>query len=118
MYGTLYEAKTLGAGTDLSVQWRRFSVTSEYIFVHAPSGNQQGAVVEPGLTLLAHRLDVVARGEWLHAAGANGWGGGAALTIHARDSHVRLQAAFERHSGPGALAASSYGLVRLTFAID
>jgi hypothetical protein len=118
MYGTLYEAKTLGAGTDLSVQWRRVSVASEYIFVHAPSGNQQGAVVEPGITLLARRLDVVARGEWLHAAGANGWGGGAALTIYARDSHARLQAGFERRAGPGAVAASSYALARLTFAID
>jgi hypothetical protein len=118
MYGTLYEAKTIGAGTDLSVQWRRFSLTSEYVFVHATSGNQQGAVVEPGITLVARRLDIVGRGEWLRAAGANGWGGGAALTIVVPASHTRLQAGFERHTGPGALAASSYGLVRLTFAID
>ena len=118
MYGTLYEAKSIGAGIDLSAQWRRFSASSEYIFVHAPSGNQQGAVIEPGVTLLARRLDVVARGEWQRAAGANGWGGGAALTIYGPYAGARLQAGFERRTGPGTLAASSYGIVRLTIAID
>jgi hypothetical protein len=118
MYGTLYEAKTIGAGMDLSAQWRRFSATSEYIFVHAPSGNQQGAVVEPGVTLAARRVDVVARAEWQRAAGANGWGAGAALTIYARDPRARLQAGFTRHTGPGSLPAAASGLVRVTFAIN
>jgi hypothetical protein len=117
-YGTLYEAKSIGAGMDLSAQWRRFSASSEYIFVHAPSGNQQGAVVEPGVTLRARRLDLVARGEWLRAGASNGWGGGAALTIHGPYAGTRLQAGFERHTGPGALGASSYGVVRLTIAVD
>jgi len=118
MYGTLYEAKSIGAGMDLSAQWRRFSATSEYIFVHAPSGNQQGAVVEPGFSLIARRLDVAARGEWDRAAGANLWGGGATLTVYARDPRARLQASFERHSGPGPLPAATTALVRLTFAIE
>jgi hypothetical protein len=117
-YGTLYEAKSIGAGMDLSAQWRRFFASSEYIFVHAPSGNQQAAVVEPGITLVSRRIDVVARGEWLRAANANGWGGGAAVTIRGPYAGTRLQVGFERHSGPGALAASSYGLVRLTIALD
>lgn len=118
MYGTLYEAKSIGAGMDLSAQWRRFSATSEYIFVHAPSGDQQGVVVEPGLSLIARRLDVAARGEWDRAAGANGWGAGAAITFHARDPRARLQAGFERHTGPSPIPAATYALARLAFAID
>jgi len=118
LYGTLFEAKTIGAGMDLSAQWRRFSATSEYIFMHAPSGNQQGAVVEPGVSVIARRIDVVARGEWQRAAGANRWGAGAALTIYAPDPRARLQLGFERHTGPQPLPAASYALARLTFAID
>lgn len=118
MYGTLYEAKTIGAGTDLSLQWRRFSATSEYIFVHAPSGNQQGAVVEPGITLGPRRVDVVLRGEWQRAAGANGWGGGAAITVYARDPRARLQAALQHTTGPAPLPAATSALARITFAIN
>jgi hypothetical protein len=118
LYGTLFEARTIGAGMDVSVQWRAFVATAEYIFMHAPSGNNQGAVFEPGVTLLARRLDVVARGEWQRAAGANGWGGGAALTFYAPDPRARLQIGAERHTGPGPAGAASYALLRLTFTID
>ncbi|HMF44102.1 MAG TPA: hypothetical protein VKQ32_25690 [Polyangia bacterium] len=118
MYGTLYEAKSIGAGMDLSAQWRRLSTTSEYIFVHAPSGNQQGVVFEPGVSLIARRLDVAARGGWNRAADANGWSGGAALTFYAKDPCARLQAGFERHTGPGPLPAATYALARITLAID
>jgi len=118
MYGTLYEAKTIGAGTDLSLQWRRFSATSEYIFVHAPAGNQQGAVVEPGLTLGPRRVDVVLRGQWQRAAHANGWGTGAAITIYARDPRARLQVAFQHSTGPAPLPAATSALARITFAIN
>jgi hypothetical protein len=118
LYGTLYEAKTVGAGTDLSVQWRRVSTTSEYVFVHAPSGDRQGASVEPGVTLLARRIDVAARGQWERAGGANGWGAGAAITLYARDPRARLQAGFERRTGPAPLPAASTAVARLTFTID
>jgi len=118
MYGTLYEAKTIGAGMDLSMQRGRLSATSEYIFVHTPSGNQQGAVVEPGVTLAARRVDLVARGEWQRAADANGWGAGAALTVYVRDPYARLQAGFERHTGPGGLPAATSTLLRITLAIN
>ena len=118
MYGTLYEAKTIGGGMDMSVQRGRVSATSEYIFVHAPSGNQQGAVVEPGVTLAARRVDVVARGEWQRAADANGWGAGAALTVYVSDPRVRQQAGFERHTGPGPIPAATSALVRVTIAIN
>ena len=118
LYGTLFEAKTIGAGMDLSAQWRGFVATAEYIFMHAPSGDNQGAVFEPGVTLFARRLDVVARGEWQRAAGANGWGGGVALTFYAPDPRARLQAGAERHTGPSPAGAASYVLLRLTLAID
>ena len=118
MYGTLFEAKTIGAGTDLSVQWRGVVATGEYVFVHAPSGNQQGAAIEPGLALIARRLDVAARADWQRAAGENGWGAGAALTFYARDPRARLQAGAERRTGPGPFGAATYALLRLTLAID
>src|SRR3954471_138466 len=118
MYGTLYEAKPIGGGMDLSVQRRRFSGTAEYIFVHAPSGNQQGAVVEPGITLGPRRVDVALRGAWKRAADANGWGAGAAITIYARDPRARLQAAVERSAGPASLPAATSAIARLTFAIN
>jgi hypothetical protein len=118
LYGNVLEARTLGAGMDLSVQWRRFLTTAEYLFMHAPSGNRQGAVVEPGVTLFARRLDVVARGDWQRAGGGNGWGGGAALTFYAPDPRARLQAAFERRSGPPPFGVATYALVRLTIAVQ
>jgi len=118
LYGTLYEAKTIGAGMDLSAQWRTLWASGEYIFVHAPSGNQQGAVIEPGLSLIPRRFDLVGRGEWQRAAGGNAWGGGAALTVTARDPRARAQVGFERLTGPTPLRASTYALVRVTFTID
>ena len=103
---------------DLSAQWRRFSATAEYIFVHAPSGNQQGAVVEPGVTLGARRLDVVARGEWERAAGANGWGAGAAITSTRAMRARACRSASSAHRPRRRCAAASYALARLTFTID
>jgi hypothetical protein len=118
LYGTLFEAKTIGAGMDLSLQWRAFVATAEYIFMHAPSGDRQGAVFEPGVTLFARRVDVVARGEWERAAGANGWGGGGALTFYVADGRARLQAGAERRTGPGPAGTATTALLRLTFALD
>jgi hypothetical protein len=118
LYGTLFEPRTIGAGTDAAIQWRRVVATGEYIFIHAPSGNQQGAVFEPGVTLGARRLDVVARVTWERAGGGNGWGGGGALTLYAPDARARLQAGFERRTGVGALGTATYALLRLTFTID
>ena len=93
-------------------------VTGEYLFLHAPSGDQQGAVVEPGVTLGPRRLDIVARGSWQRAGGGNGWGAGAALTLYANDPRARLQAGFERRTGPGRSGPPATSLLRLTFAID
>ena len=48
LYGTLFEPRSIGAGTDAAIQWRRVVVTGEYLFLHAPSGDQQGAVRRAG----------------------------------------------------------------------
>jgi hypothetical protein len=118
LYGTLAEPRTLGAGMDLTAQWRRLVATAEYLLVHAPSGDRQGAALEPGVTLGARRLDIVARGAWERAGGVNGWGAGAAVTAYARDARARLQIGFERQAGAAPLVAASYALARLTFTID
>jgi len=118
LYGTLAEPRTIGAGMDMAVQWRRFVAAGEYVFMHAPSANHQGAAVEPGFTLGARRLDLVARGAWERAAGTNGWSAGAAVTATTRDGRARLQVGFERHAGAAPVAAASYALARLTLTTE
>jgi hypothetical protein len=93
LYGTLLEPRTLAAGGDAQLQWRRFTVTGEYVFTHAPAGNRQGTSLEPGFFLVRNRLEVVARGAWSQLRGA---AGGAAVTLYATGGHLRLQAGFER----------------------
>jgi hypothetical protein len=113
LYGTLLEPSTLGAGADASAQWRRMVVTGEYLFQHAPSGDRQGAVVEPGITALTGRLDVTARAAWQRAAGADGWSGGLALTAYAREPALRVQLGVERRAPESYIA-----ILRLTASID
>jgi hypothetical protein len=54
------------------------------------------------------RLDVVARGTWQRAAGANGWGAGAAFTLYAP---IRGRASRRRRAPhrPVAVGLASYG---------
>ena len=113
LYGTLLEARTLGAGMDVSAQWRRFVATGEYIFQHVPTGDRQGAYVEPGLTVFTGRLDVAARVAWARAADTNAWSGGVSLTATTRVPALRVQAAIEQRSGGSYLA-----ILRLTASID
>ena len=113
LYGTLLEPRTLGAGMDVSAQWRRFVATGEYIFQHVPSGDRQGAYVEPGLTVFTGRLDVAARVAWARAADANAWSGGLSLTASTRVPALRVQAGIEQRSGGSYLA-----ILRLTASID
>jgi len=112
LYGTLLEARTLGAGVDVSAQWRRVVTTGEYIFQHTPAGDRQGAYVEPGLSVFTGRLDVSARAAWDRAAGANGWSGGLALTLYTRVPALRVQAGIEQRRD------SYLAILRLTASID
>ncbi|HLK91724.1 MAG TPA: hypothetical protein VKZ18_17670 [Polyangia bacterium] len=128
LYGTVAAPDTLAVDPDFTAQWRVFVVTAEYIYAARYHGTavvagstQQGAVVEPGLTLLGRRLDVTARADWERAGGADVWGAGAALTAYAPDPRLRLHAGFERRwaqATPTSTGASYWALVRLSVVID
>jgi hypothetical protein len=130
LYGTLAEPRTLAVDPDFQAQWRWLVVSAEYLFslryldgvTIDPSGYQQGAAVEPGVTLLGRRLDLVARADWQRAAAANSWGAGAGLTAYAPDPRLRLGAGFEWRHGPtgagGADTGSYWAILRLTIAIE
>jgi hypothetical protein len=127
LYGTLLEARTLALEGDAQVQWRRFTATAEYVAEHTRGWPHQGAVVEPGLFLVAERLELVLRGAWyrrpfeLTAAPddtTDTLAGGAGLTLFAHAAHVRLQAAFElRRTLRAELSDSSWAIFRATFAL-
>jgi len=117
LYGTLLEARTLGAGADVSIQWRRFVATGDYIFQHMPSGDRQGAYVEPGLTVLTGRLDVAARVAWARAADSNAWSAGLSATATTRVPGLRVQAGIDQRSD-GSGSGSYLAIVRLTASID
>jgi hypothetical protein len=132
LYGTIAEPRTLAIDPDFQAQWRCLVVTAEYLFslrykqgvTIDPASTQQGAAIEPGVTLLARRLDLVARLDWQRAAAANTWGAGAGFTAYAPDPRLRFGAGFEWRHGPstafpgGAETGSYWAIARLTIAID
>jgi hypothetical protein len=130
LYGSLVEPRTTEAGGDFQAQWRSLAVTGEYIYAHAPSGTEQGAVLEPGVNLprvrlldfgndrglFGRHLGIVARGDWRRAAGVDQWGAGAALTSFLWDPNVRLQLGFERRTAASVI--SDWAIVRLAIAVE
>ena len=129
LYGTVAAPDTLAVDPDFTAQWRAFVVTAEYLYAaryHGtavlPGTTEQGAALEPGVTLLERRLDLVARGDWERAAGTNVWGAGAALTAYGPDPRLRLGAGFERRWGelpPASPGGGSYwALVRLAVVVN
>ncbi|HSS38826.1 MAG TPA: hypothetical protein VLT58_08660, partial [Polyangia bacterium] len=131
-YGTMAAPKTLAIDPELTAQWRRLVVTAEYfISTRLEAGTSfqktgaQGGAVEPGLTLLRRRLDLVARAEWEQTGGTTLWGAGAAVTVYAPDPRARLTAGLERRWSRSdatvvvPVPASAYwAIARLTIAID
>jgi hypothetical protein len=128
LYGTLLAPRTLGLGGDAQLQWRRFTLTGEYIGEYLTSGGgwpHQGAVLEPGLFVWRQRLELVARGAWYRRPSAvdpdertDTFAAGGGLTVFALDARVRLQAAFEARRTRGALLADSHwAIFRVTFAL-
>jgi len=130
LYGTLAAPRTLAFDPELTVQWRSLVVTAEYLFsvrytdsaAIVPGSTEQGAALEPGVTLLGRSLDLVARGSWERAASANVWAGGAGLTAYAPDSRFRLNAGFERRwtqpVTPGIDGSSYWAIVRLAIVVN
>jgi hypothetical protein len=126
MYGTLLAPRTLALGGDAQLQWRRVTVTGEYVGQHLASRAgafpSQGAVVEPGVFLVSERLELVLRGAWYHQPTPMGVGdtlaSGGGLTFFARDAHVRVQAGLElRHTLEGRLPDSGWAIIRATLAL-
>ena len=130
LYGTLLEPRTLGLGGDAQLQWRRLTVTGEYLGQHvsglAASWPWQGAVVEPGVFIIKERLELVLRGAWYHQPATtplapsptNTLASGGALTFFMRDGHLRLQAGLElRHTLDDRLPDSGWAIIRLSAAL-
>jgi hypothetical protein len=130
LYGTLAAPRTLAIDPELTAQWRSLVVTTEYLFsvryadglAVAPGSTQQGAALEPGVTWLNRRLDLVARGSWERAASVDVWAIGAGLTAYAPDPRFRLNAGFERRwtqpPAPGSEAGSYWAIVRLAIVVN
>lgn len=133
LYGTLLAPRTLALGGDAQFQWRRLTVTGEYLGQHLPDGAgwaYQGAVLEPGVYLIEERLELVARGSWYRQpapptplsmpSDADTLAAGGALTFFAREGHVRVQAGFEvRHTLDDRPRPSDagWGIIRLSLAL-
>lgn len=130
LYGTLLAPRTLALGGDAQLQWRRVTVTGEYVAQHLAAETSpfpsQGAVLEPGVFLVEERFELVLRGAWyrqpIAAAGATApsdtLSGGGALTFFARDAHLRVQAGLElRHTLDARLPSSGWAIIRATLAL-
>jgi hypothetical protein len=132
LYGTLLAPHTLGLGGDAQLQWRRFTVTGEYVAEYLTTGAggwpHMGAVVEPGFYLWKERLELAARGSWYrrpydpadgpidHPGHSDTLAAGGGLTFFAHAAQIRLQAAFEtRHTRMSLLPDSNWAIFRVTF---
>jgi hypothetical protein len=134
LYGTLLAPRTLALGGDAQLQWRRVTVTGEYVAQHLAAETSpfpsQGAVLEPGVFLVERRFELVLRGAWYRqqitnatatataSTSADTLAGGGALTFFARDAHLRVQAGLElRHTLDARLASSGWAIIRATLAL-
>jgi hypothetical protein len=137
LYGTLLESRTLAVEADAQVQWRRLTVTAEYLGEHidtfkssprdAHTWPHQGAVVEPGVFLWPERLELALRGAWYRRPldvtasptdTTDTLAGGAGLTLLTHAARVRLQAAYElRRTLRADLPDSSWAIFRATLAL-
>jgi hypothetical protein len=135
LYGTLLAPRTLAFGGDLQLQWRRVTVSGEYLAHHLATGPgplpSQGAVLEPGVFIIRDRLELVLRGAWVHqplaptadapgvaSGAADTLAGGGALTFFLRDARLRLQAGAElRRTLDARLPSSGWAIMRATFVL-
>lgn len=133
LYGTLLGPRALVLGVDGQLQWRRLTITGEYLAerdetgAHAAQWPRQGAVVEPGVFVVRERVELVLRAAWYRspddftaAVGdrTDTFAAGGGLTLYTYAAHLRFQAAFELRRTPDAhLADSSWAILRATLTI-
>ena len=125
-YATLPGANETGLGGDGQFQWARFLFTGEALWTHAPAMDRVGFTLEPGVFVVADRVELVARVEWMNdgvgpVTPADGWGGALGATIYSASRRFRLQAAYTlRHAAtgaPGAGRTAGWAVVRATFTL-
>jgi len=123
-YATLPGANETGLGGDGQFQWARLLVTGEVLWTHTTDLDRVGFTVEPGVFVVADRLELVARAEWMNddvgpTTPADAWGTALGATFYSAGRRFRLQAAYTlRHaatsySGTGTTAG--WAVVRATF---
>jgi hypothetical protein len=129
LYGTLLDGRTLAFGGDAQLQWRRVTVTGEYLGEHLSAGRggwaHQGAVIEPGVFLAPRRIELVLRGAWYRQpsdlalpSATDTFAAGAGLTLFGYHSHVRLQGGLELRRTPDArLPDSDWAIIRATYVL-
>jgi hypothetical protein len=133
LYGTLVGQRALVLGGDGQLQWRRLTITGEYLAErnetgqHAGQWPRQGAVVEPGVFVISQRVEVVLRGAWYRGSydftgptsdRTDTFAAGAGLTLFTYSAHLRLQGAVElRRTADARLADSSWAIFRATLVI-
>lgn len=133
LYGTLLGPRALVIGGDGQLQWRRLTVTAEYLAERDGSGQhegqwpRQGAVIEPGVFVVRERVELVLRGAWYRRPDdltapttdrTDTFAAGAGVTLFTYAARLRFQAAFElRRTDRSALPDSHWGIFRATLAI-
>jgi hypothetical protein len=131
LYGTLLAPRTLAFGVDAQLQWRRATISGEYLGQHLGASEgalpAQGAVLEPGVYLVSERLELVLRGAWYHQpaaaptapfASTDTFAAGGALTYFSRAARLRAQAGFElRRTLDARLDDSGWAIMRLSLAL-
>lgn len=112
-----------GLGGDGQFQWARFLFTGEVLWSHSTSIDRLGFTLEPGVFVVADRLELVARAEWMNddlgpTTPADAWGAALGATFYSASHRMRIQAAYtlrQAAADPGAGRTAGWAVVRATF---
>jgi len=123
-HATLPGPNETGLGGDGQFQWARFLFTGELLWTHTTSVDRIGFTLEPGVFVVADRLELVARAEWMNdtigpVTPADAWGTALGATFYSASHRMRLQAAYTlRHAAtgnPGTGDTAGWAVLRATF---
>ena len=123
-YASIPGANETGLGGDGQFQWSRLLFTGEVLWTHSTPVDRVGFTLEPGVFVVADRLELVARAEWMNddvgpTTPADAWGGALGATFYSASHHFRVQAAYTlRHaavSDTGTGTTAGWAVVRATF---